>query len=43
MPERCLQDVLHHFTAMGFNCPVRKDVPSFLLEITTPSGEQLVA
>jgi hypothetical protein len=24
---------------MGFNCPVRKDIPSFLLEITTQAGE----
>lgn len=29
---------LKHFTSMGFVCPVRKDLPSFLLEITTPTG-----
>jgi ABC-type multidrug transport system ATPase subunit len=33
-----LQEALPHFTAMGFQCPARKDVPSFLLEITTPAG-----
>lgn len=33
-----LQDALPHFTNVGFVCPVRKDVASFLLEITTPSG-----
>lgn len=26
------------FTRLGFECPPRKDVPSFLLEVTTASG-----
>ncbi|WIA42005.1 hypothetical protein OEZ86_009302 [Tetradesmus obliquus] len=34
-----LQHALRHFTQMGFQCPVRKDLPSFLLEITTPAGQ----
>jgi hypothetical protein len=33
-----MQHALRHFTQMGFTCPVRKDLPSFLLEITTPAG-----
>lgn len=27
------------FTSLGFICPIRKDVPSFLQEVTTPSGQ----
>lgn len=34
-----LEGAVPHFTASGFICPVRKDVASFLLEITTPTGE----
>jgi hypothetical protein len=33
-----LECAVPHFTATGFICPVRKDVASFLLEITTPTG-----
>jgi hypothetical protein len=33
-----LEGAVPHFTASGFICPVRKDVASFLLEITTPTG-----
>lgn len=33
-----IEGALRHFTSMGFVCPVRKDLPSFLLEITTPTG-----
>lgn len=35
-----LEGAVPHFTASGFICPVRKDVASFLLEITTPTGQQ---
>lgn len=35
-----LEGAVPHFTGSGFICPVRKDVASFLLEITTPTGEQ---
>ncbi|KAF6263806.1 ABC-2 type transporter-domain-containing protein [Scenedesmus sp. NREL 46B-D3] len=35
-----LEHAMRHFTQMGFTCPVRKDIPSFLLEITTPAGAQ---
>jgi ABC-type multidrug transport system ATPase subunit len=34
-----LEGAMPHFTASGFICPVRKDVASFLLEITTPTGD----
>lgn len=34
-----LEGAVPHFTASGFICPVRKDVASFLLEITTPTGD----
>ena len=33
-----VQDVLGFFAGMGFDCPQRKDVPSFLLEVTTIAG-----
>jgi ABC-type multidrug transport system ATPase subunit len=33
-----LEGAVPHFTGSGFICPVRKDVASFLLEITTPTG-----
>lgn len=33
-----LEGALKHFTSMGFICPVRKDLASFLLEITTQAG-----
>jgi hypothetical protein len=26
------------FRSLGFVCPPRKDVPSFLQEVTTPAG-----
>ncbi|MEW5297917.1 MAG: hypothetical protein WDW36_001095 [Sanguina aurantia] len=32
-------DTLPFFERLGFACPARKDVPSFLLEITTASGQ----
>lgn len=35
-----LEGAVPHFTASGFIRPVRKDVASFLLEITTPTGRQ---
>ncbi len=30
--------VREHFAALGFPCPARKDLPSFLQEVTTPAG-----
>ncbi|KXZ50445.1 hypothetical protein GPECTOR_16g619 [Gonium pectorale] len=33
-------DVVPHFRSVGLDCPDRKDVPSFLLEITTPAGQR---
>ncbi|GLC42336.1 hypothetical protein PLESTM_001322300 [Pleodorina starrii] len=33
-------DVVSHFRSLGLDCPDRKDVPSFLLEITTPTGQR---
>lgn len=38
-----VSDVLSFFSDLGFKCPSRKDVPSFLLEITTPAGQMLYA
>ena len=32
-------DALPFFSSMGFACPQRKDIPSFLLEVTTPAGQ----
>ncbi|EFJ39882.1 hypothetical protein VOLCADRAFT_40167, partial [Volvox carteri f. nagariensis] len=32
--------VVEHFRSVGLDCPDRKDVPSFLLEITTPTGQR---
>ena len=32
-------DVLPFFTSLGFECPPRKDVPSFLQEVLTESGQ----
>lgn len=32
-------DSMAFFSSLGFICPPRKDVPSFLQEVTTPSGE----
>jgi ABC-type multidrug transport system ATPase subunit len=34
-----LAGALPHSQQLGFVCPVRKDVASFLLELTTPAGE----
>ncbi len=31
-------DAVPFFQSLGFACPTRKDVPSFLLEVTTPKG-----
>lgn len=31
-------DVVPFFTSLGFQCPPRKDVPSFLQEVVTESG-----
>ncbi|KAG2425082.1 hypothetical protein HXX76_013991 [Chlamydomonas incerta] len=36
-------DVVPHFRSLGLECPDRKDVPSFLLEITTPLGQRQFA
>lgn len=33
-----IAEALPFFSSLGFRCPERKDVPSFLLEITTPAG-----
>ncbi|GLI71055.1 hypothetical protein VaNZ11_015971 [Volvox africanus] len=35
-----VKDVVDHFRTLGLDCPDRKDVPSFLLEITTPTGQR---
>jgi ABC-2 type transporter len=35
-----IEGALPHFAGLGLVCPPRKDVPSFLLEITTPAGAQ---
>ncbi|GIL61720.1 hypothetical protein Vafri_16118 [Volvox africanus] len=35
-----VKDVVDHFRTLGLECPDRKDVPSFLLEITTPTGQR---
>lgn len=32
-------EVVPFFNALGFHCPARKDVPSFLQEVTTESGQ----
>eukprot|EP00798_Chlamydomonas_sp_ICE-L_P013540 gene13540-19410_t len=34
-----IDDVLPFFESLGFKCPPRKDVPSFLQEVTTASGQ----
>lgn len=31
-------EVQQHFQSLGFDLPPRMDVPSWLVEITTPSG-----
>lgn len=36
-----VQDAVPFFSSQGFVCPERKDVPSFLLEVTTAKGERL--
>lgn len=33
-------EVQQHFQSIGFDLPPRMDVPSWLVEITTPSGAQ---
>jgi hypothetical protein len=33
-------DVQQHFEAVGFSLPPRMDLPSWLVEITTPAGAQ---
>ena len=38
-----VSDVLSFFSDLGFDCPTRKDVPSFLLEVATPAGQMLYA
>ena len=38
-----VSDVVPHFRSLGLECPDRKDVPSFLLEITTPLGQRQYA
>ena len=38
-----VSDVVPHFRSLGLECPDRKDVPSFLLEITTPLGQRQFA
>ena len=35
-------DVVPFFNELGFAVPPRKDVPSFLQEVTTPMGERLL-
>eukprot|EP00877_Chromochloris_zofingiensis_P010755 jgi/Chrzof1/5933/Cz16g21030.t1 len=35
-----IAEALPFFSSLGFRCPERKDVPSFLLEITTPAGQE---
>ncbi|GAX82873.1 hypothetical protein CEUSTIGMA_g10299.t1 [Chlamydomonas eustigma] len=32
-------DVIPFFNTLGFDCPPRKDIPSFLLEVTTSAGQ----
>jgi hypothetical protein len=32
-------DVIPFFNTLGFDCPPRKDIPSFLLEVTTLAGQ----
>lgn len=34
-----VNEVLPFFQTLGFDCPQRKDLPSFLLEVTTPAGQ----
>jgi hypothetical protein len=36
-----VSEVQQHFQSIGFDLPPRMDVPSWLVEITTPSGEEL--
>lgn len=36
-------DVLPHFECLGFACPPRKDLASFLQEISTPAGQLMYA
>jgi hypothetical protein len=31
--------VMSFFTSLGFNFPARKDLGSWLMELTTPAGE----
>lgn len=37
-----VHDAVPFLSTLGFMCPERKDVPSFLLEVTTASGAGLV-
>ena len=48
-PSRHRSSIIYHgpvgeavpfFGTLGLSCPPRKDVPSFLIEITTPSGQK---
>jgi hypothetical protein len=34
-----VSDVQSHFEAVGFSLPPRMDLPSWLVEITTPAGK----
>lgn len=34
---------LPHFAALGFDCPPRKDMASFLQEVSTPAGQAAYA
>lgn len=34
-----VQDAVPFFATLGFDCPTRKDVPSYLLELTTAKGQ----
>ncbi len=37
-----VQDAVPFFASLGFDCPARKDIPSFLLEVTTAKGACVV-
>jgi hypothetical protein len=32
-------EALPHFARLGFDCPPRKDLASFLQEVSTPAGQ----
>ena len=36
-----INEVKQFFEGLGFVCPRRKDLPSFLQEVTTPSGNRV--